>query len=129
MVIFGVLGAGSAIIAGKLIEDQFAGKHDLVEFHSAINELATFVFSAIAFAYLVSWIKKSSKENVFSAKFGSLWKLALKIEKTVLETPVIYVLALVGLILISIGGALGGAIAYGPDLDPFTHFIYSLFFR
>jgi uncharacterized membrane protein len=129
LVILGVLGAGAAVITGKLVENQFPDKRSLISIHSTINELASAVFAIIAFAYLISWIQKSPKANVFVAKLGKLWKLALKTEKIVLETPVIYVLALAGLILISIGGALGGAIAYGPDFDPFTHFIYSLFFH
>lgn len=126
LVIFGVLGAIVAGVAGKLIENQFLDRKALVQLHSTINELASFVFAIIAVAYFIGWIKKS---NINLSKFGSLWKIALMWEKIVLKTPVIYVLALVGLILISIGGALGGAISYGSDFDPFTHFIYSLFFH
>ena len=126
LVILGVLGAIVAGVAGKLVEHQFPDKRALISIHSTINELASFVFVIIAVAYFISWLKKSNRELL---KFGSLWKIALMWKKIVLETPVIYVLALIGLILISIGGALGGAIAYGPNFDPFTHFVYSLFFH
>jgi len=37
-------------------------------------------------------------------------------------------LALLGLVLIIITGGLGAAIVYGPNVDPFVNFIYSIFF-
>ncbi len=126
LVFSGVLGALMAGITGKLAEASYSGLRQLINLHSLINELASAVFVLIAFAYLISWLKKSG----FSfSKLGGLSKLVLLYEFIVLKTPFVYLLAITGLILIFIGGALGGAIAYGPDFDPFTHFIYSLFFR
>lgn len=125
-VILGVLGAGAAVISGKLVENQFPDRKVLINLHSTINELASFVFVIIAVAYFISWIKKS---GISFSRLGGLSKPILFYENIVLQTPLVYFLAITGLILISIGGALGGAIAYGPDFDPFTHFTYSLFFR
>jgi len=126
LVILGVLGAFVAGITGKLAEASYPGLKYLIKLHSSINELASAVFVLIAFAYFISWLKKS---NISFSKLGGLSKLILSYENIVLETPLIYFFAITGLLLISIGGALGGAIAYGPDFDPFTHFIYSLFFH
>lgn len=126
LIILGVLGAGGAIITGNIIEDQFLDKARLVELHSTINKLATAVFFIVAFSYAIEFLRRSNFKISF---LGIFWNWSLKFEKIVLETPVSKLLALIGLILIIIGGALGGAIAYGPDFDPFTHFIYSLFFR
>jgi len=125
LVILGCFGALFAAIAGKLIEHQFAYRKELINVHSTINELASVVFVLIAFAYLISWFKKS---NISFLKLGILWKISMYWEKIVLNTPLIYLLTVVGLILITIGGALGGAIAFGPRVDPVSSFVYSLFF-
>ena len=37
-------------------------------------------------------------------------------------------IALVGIVVITITGALGGAIVYGPEVDPIVSVIYHLFF-
>lgn len=126
LVIFGALGALAAGIAGKFAEASYPGLKYLIKLHSSINELASAVFVLIAFAYFISWLKKS---GISFSKLGNLSKLVLLYKNIVLETPLIYLFAIIGLILISVGGALGGAIVYGPDFDPFTHFVYSLFFH
>jgi uncharacterized membrane protein len=126
LVILGCFAALVAGIAGKLVESRFADRRELVHLHSTINELASAVFVLIAFAYFISWLRKV---NINFPKIGILWKLSLFWEKIVLQTPLVYLLAVTGLILITIGGALGGAIAFGPNFDPFTNFIYSLFFH
>ncbi len=126
LVSFGLIGAFLAGITGKLAESSFPELRQLINLHSTVNELASAVFGLIVFAYLISWMKRSK----FSfSKLGSLSKLILLYENVILETPLIYLLVITGLVLISIGGALGGAIVYGSDFDPFTHFVYSLFFH
>lgn len=126
LVFSGVLGALMAGITGKLAEASYPQLSRLISLHSSVNELASAVFVLIALAYFISWLKKSG----FSfSRLGGLSKPVLFYENIVLKTPFVYLLAISGLILISIGGALGGAIVYGPDFDPFTYFIYSLFLR
>lgn len=126
LLILGCFGALAAGIAGKLIESKFADRMDLVNLHSTINEGASAFFVLIALAYLISWLRRSNK-NVSS--LGILWKIAVFWEEIVLQSPLVYVLAILGLTLITIGGALGGAIAFGPQVDPFSSFVYSLFFH
>ena len=60
LVSLGVLGAGAAIIAGKLIESQFTDRVALVELHSTINEIGTFLFFVIAFCYAIEWLRKEN---------------------------------------------------------------------
>lgn len=125
LVILGALGAKFAIIAGEMIEERFENVKDLVELHSKINETATFIFFIIALCYAFEWLRRGNEKILPKA----LMELAVKIKSVVLDTPLIYFLSLVGLSLITIGAALGGAIAYGKDVDPFVSFIYSLFFH
>lgn len=125
LVTLGVLSAGFAIAAGQIIEDRFSDKEALVELHSKINEIATLIFFIIAVFYVTEWLRKENIKIVPKA----LMNFGIKLKSVVLDTPLIYLLSFVGLCLIMVGGALGGAIAYGKDTDPFVNFIYSLFFR
>lgn len=125
LVTLGVLSAGFAIIAGQIIEEKFTNVKDLVELHSKINEMATFVFFIIAVYYIFEWLNRENIKILPKA----LTDLGIKLKSFVLNTPLIYFLSFIGLCLIMVGGALGGAIAYGKDTDPFVNFIYSLFFR
>lgn len=121
----GVLSAGFAIIAGRVIEERFANVKDLVKLHSTINEIATFLFFIIAVCYVFEWLRRG-KSKILPK---TIMDLGIGLKSFVLDTPLIYLLSFIGLCLITIGGALGGAIAYGKDADPFVSFIYSLFFR
>lgn len=126
LVILGCFAALLAIIAGKLIEHRFLYSRELVNLHSTINELASAVFVLIAFAYLIAWLRKS---NTKLSVLGIFWKLSVFWEEIVLQTPLVYLLTITGLTLITIGGALGGTIAFGTQVDPFSSFVYSLFFH
>ena len=125
-VILGCFGALAAGITGSIAENQYAEDGSLIELHSRINLLASASFAVLALGYFIGLLKRA---NVNFANFNSLGRLASLYENIVLETPLIYFFVITGFILISIGGALGGAIVYGSNFDPFTHFVYSLFFH
>lgn len=108
----GILSIIPTGIAGKIIEEQFSEKDALVELHSNFAIAASVVYAILAGIYFLALLNRSNKQI-----------------KLILPTPVIVAISLLGLLLIVITGALGGIIVYGPNLDPFTAFIYSLFFH
>lgn len=117
-----VIGSGSAVLAyatGSLIEDEFRGR--LVETHSFFGGLTIAYFGAIALLYFCAWL---GREQFLPAdKFG---KSLARIERF-LAGAWMPLFALIGLTIVTITGALGGAIAYGPDIDPVSKFVYALF--
>src|ERR1051326_6600291 len=44
----------------------------------------------------------------------------------IIETRLVILLAFVGLAVVTITGSLGGAVAFGPNIDPVVHFIYQM---
>jgi len=56
-------------------------------------------------------------------------KYFLGLKHFLIETPIVYVLAIAGIIAITFTGALGAAIVYGSDVDPIVKIIYGLFFQ
>ena len=52
----------------------------------------------------------------------------LSASSKIINSWIIVIPSLAGLAAVTITGALGGAIVYGPDIDPFVSVIYHLFF-
>lgn len=111
-VILGFLSSVVTYFSGNEIQNEFsrvASLAHLVEVHSNFATVTVLVFGLIAAAYLVVWAK---------------WKPLEAIAKRLLSGYIVVPLALVGLALVTITGALGGAIAFGPEIDPVVSVIY-----
>jgi hypothetical protein len=53
----------------------------------------------------------------------------INLANKLLEFKIIILLALLGLVLITITGGLGGAMVYGPNADPFFKPVFELLIR
>jgi len=129
----GFAGAQVALQTGEMAE-EIVGQSKLIETHSNFANITTYLFGAILLAYFIKVIKMGILPNLTSIFlkenfWGKVYKILLKYKKIVLETPLIYLLALAGLISITLTGALGGAIVYGTNADPFVSFIYKLLIK
>jgi uncharacterized membrane protein len=132
LVMLGTLGAMVALQTGEEAAEFQIGPLtggpfvNLIQAHAFWATLTTWIFSLLAIAYLLGWLK----EKLLLIKgFGILKKLIaliLGLQKLILQTPLKYLLALLGLISITITGALGGALVYGPNVDPLVKIIYRL---
>lgn len=119
LVISGVLMALPTIVTGLLVESQFTNKY-LVSLHQWVNISATVLFGILASSYAVIWLNQNPPK-IFRNSWW--WKMKVKVAGFILQTPIIILFTLVAFFLITIGGALGGIIVYGPDIDPFTHIL------
>lgn len=130
--ILAILGSAStipAVFAGKLSEESFTDRHDLIEIHSSWAQGTTLLFGLIAFCYVVAVLNRNNLFKTNGGVFNSLWQLATKLQRIILETKLIFPIALFGLLAVAITGALGGIIVYGQNLDPLTNFIYGIFVK
>ena len=121
LIFLGVAGALAAGITGNLVEKQYFDQKALISLHSKVNFAASATFSLLAYAYFMTWIRRTQKISA-----NNLLGISLRFENLLLNTLFKYILVLLGFVLIVLGGALGGIIVYGPNLDPFTGFVYSL---
>ncbi len=124
---FLITGSSIAIITlqtGELIEKKFPGK--LTEVHSNWANFTAYFYALFALAYLIALVSETNlweKRLPNNALTRAAKKLAsLLTKKWYLAIPA----ALIGLTSITITGALGGAIVYGPNIDPVVTFIYNL---
>ncbi|HAS84541.1 MAG TPA: hypothetical protein DCS23_00485 [Candidatus Yonathbacteria bacterium] len=134
LIIAGLVTAELALVSGEAIEKMFRDenptKDAIVPVHSASAEGTIGIFLILAISYLVLWIEYDSSKK-FLVKYPSLaspWERLIKIAKWIIDTPASLVLALIGIVGITITGALGGAMVHGPEVDPFVSFVYHLFF-
>jgi uncharacterized membrane protein len=135
LLLLGVAMSLPALSSGELAEGAFGrGQHDLIEMHAGFAVSTVRVFGVILFAYIIEKINRDQrltkiKNLLYGTKVvSSVWKFATKIANLILQPPVLVVLSFIGIILVTVTGALGGTIVYGPEVDFFTKFIYGLLF-
>ncbi len=94
----------------------------IINLHELFAKLSLIIFSLIFIFYLVQ-LSQKVKPKLFKSKTGKLCHL-------ISSNPFILItLAVLGLISVSLTGAFGGMIVWGPQNDPFTTFTYFLFFK
>jgi uncharacterized membrane protein len=125
LVILGGLSAYVTVLTGVLVSDMIAAEdlslQPLIQSHEFWAWTSVGIYSILAVCYLIAWIKKDSSFQI--------WKFLVWLQVLVTETPLVIFLALLGLAALTITGALGGSIAFGHDTDPFTNWIYQIFFH
>jgi len=126
LAILGAIAAVPTFITGYIqFDEQQPGtdfyKAMTVHFYFAIATLIVFGILAIAYAAALTlreWPELSDR-----------WKNRLASHRYVTETKIAPLLALIGLGAVTVTGAMGGALAYGPDVDPMVSILYHLFVK
>jgi len=129
----GVLAAFVALGTGDMAEELVEGlipNDFILEVHVPFAAATTLVYLVLAVAYLTricdqrGWSDRIFGTNPFLLRVLGLRRYATRL---VLDTWLLPVLALVALIGMTITGALGAAIVYGPDADPIVSLVYHFF--
>lgn len=93
----------------------------LINTHQTFGDLSLYVFGIIFLIYIVQIAGKAMPE-LFKNRYAKY--LVIFSSNGVVHAT----FALLGLILVSLAGVLGGIIVWGPDNDPFSKAVYSLLF-
>lgn len=123
----GFLSAFPTLETGEMAEDLF-GSSELLERHEFFGVASVWVFGVIAGLYAIFFLNQYLMHN--SKQLSAQAEKGIKIINVVLfffAQPWRFLFALAGFALLSIAGALGGALAHGPNADPVVRFIYDLF--
>lgn len=128
LLVVGLLGAFLALGTGDFGEKEFISARAIIRVHETFAQITTSIFSALVLYYLVFEVNVRWGAQIASTVYMRLWNIIATIFNKVFSKQVIIALAFLGLITISITGALGGAIVYGPNADPVVHLVYSWFF-
>jgi uncharacterized membrane protein len=129
LVIFGTLWSYLTVITGIMAFNLVRAKSSrlsIIGIHKNFALISLFIFTFIAVYYLLQILRTSRWHNLSFLRWPILnWEWRGHV---LFEELFIPLLALLGLVLIIITGGLGAAIVYGPNIDPFVNFIYSIFF-
>ena len=129
----GVLAAFVALITGGIAEDIIRHTNSyafILKVHSPIAVLTTILYLILATAYLIRMFDTNGWGNRtvgLNRPFIRIWNFKKYVTYLILDTWLLPVLALLALLGMIVTGALGAAIVYGPNADPFVSFIYHLF--
>lgn len=127
LVLLGTVGAVAALGTGSLAEHSSQWTlRNVLRVHKSFASISTFIFGILTAAYFIRWIFQQYS-GLFVGPLSAL-SLLKKIADFILKRWIVVPLALIGLVTILVTGILGGIIVYGPNLDPFTKFMYSVFF-
>ncbi len=127
LLVVGFLGAVSAVSTGEMAEEFVKRTVDsrmLIETHAFFAVFSEWIFGILAFSYIFSFLETKGKlQKFFDLK---IYKIISFLSKKIMRMRVF--LSVLGLVVITITGALGGAIVYGKDADPIVSFVYKIFF-
>ena len=127
LVLFGTVGAVAALGTGSLAEHSSQWTlRNVLGLHKSFAGISTLIFGIITATYFIRWFFQQYP-GLFVGALSALSFLK-NIADFILKRRIVIPLALMGLVAILVTGILGGIIVYGPNLDPFTKFIYSVFF-
>lgn len=116
----GVIGAAVALSTGEMAEDFAVGNQALVEMHAAFANAASWIYGVLLAGEVVAFLRSKGLVPSF------LDRLAQFIERILTQPFFSGMLALVGLVVLSIAGLLGGVLVYGVTADPIAPFILTV---
>ena len=128
LLLTGTVGAFFALATGDDAERLHRDVRSLVKVHSTFAGITTLIFCILLAVYIFDWVNMFYDEKLSASRFSKIWHLKKLIITKIFTAPVIIILAILGLVTLLITGALGGAIVYGISGDPFTAFVYKIFF-
>ncbi len=111
----GVMGAFVALSTGETAEHLVRPTHTLVEAHSFFATLATWMYGLLLSGEILAFLNKKYIPKLLP---GSIAKLTLFLERLLTKRVVSLILALCGIVAISLTGLLGGVLVYGVTADP-----------
>ena len=126
----GGLGALAAWLTGKMAAQPI--RHDaylrpILRMHENFAQASIAVFGIIAASYLVLWLDRENFSSVLkSPPLSRLWQWLKKLAQFFAETKLVILLAVAGLICITVTGALGGDLVYGQNVDPVVKLVHSI---
>jgi uncharacterized membrane protein len=133
--ITGVLAALVTLVTGGIAASLVtpgSSTAQIVEVHEHMALLTTLIFFVLGGSYLIRIFEVTGDGDKIASRLGSfvvtMWHLKEKVAHWVLDTPLRPILALAGLVSITLTAGLGASMVYGPDFDPFVRIIYNIFF-
>lgn len=128
LVSVGGIGILAALVTGQMAEHSLLARSagQILGYHKIFAGASAAVFGIIAAAYVIRWMIE--RHGHFLRRVSlPMWPLR-KFADIILDRRVIIVLAILGFAVLFLTGIFGEMIVYGPQNDPFSRWVYALFF-
>lgn len=131
LLIAGSIGTFAALQTGEMDAEGFRGTPTmaLVQLHATFAQGTTFVFALLTAAYLIEWLQREAISQRLPETLRESWNALITLERTIFIAPILIAGAILGFLLLTVTGALGGALVYGTDTDPIVKFVTDLLYR
>lgn len=119
LLVVGIIWTALALQSGEVAQD-IVGRSELIHQHEEFAEMTYKIYLIILFIYIIT------RETVL-LRFKS--PILTKISSVIgylKKYGIVVLLSLIWLVLLTIVGALWGAISHGPAVDPIVQYIYTL---
>ena len=128
LLIWGLLWASLALQTGELAAEILNSKYleDMIEWHEFFAELTIKPYVVLVVMYLLREIGDHQRYKKYWNPWSKYMDIALKRIQKLESWKVFVILAVMGFILLSITGAIGGGLVYGPDADPLTRVMFEM---
>lgn len=123
LLFFGVLGAFAASSTGEIAEHLVRPDHDLVETHAFFAAASTWLYGLLLLGEISAFL---NKKVIPKNSINFVTKLFAIIEKVLCEKHISVLLAIFGLVSITITGLLGGVMVYGVTADPIAPIVLQI---
>ena len=123
VLLIGVLGAMLASTTGEIAEELVRPDHALVEMHALFANASTWIYGILLAGEVLFYLNPAlQKKGILSF----LYPLLTWVEKVITQRGITVLLAILGLVAISVTGLLGGVMVYGVSADPVAPFVMRL---
>ncbi len=126
----GLIGGFASLQTGEMAEEIYRGTTtmELVRLHSSFAWYTVYVYGCISLLYAIESFHRMNVSAYLPQGLRGVWTVFRRLQHSLFHALLLVPAAVTGLILLTITGALGGAIVYGPEVDPVVSVIYHLFF-
>ncbi len=123
LLLLGTLGAFASSATGEIAEELVRPNHALVEMHSLFAGISTWVYAILLLGEILVILRPYISTKISSDRLKNfVSKLTTILTNNILGI----VLALVGLVAITLTGLLGGVMVYGTSADPFAAIVLKI---
>lgn len=122
LLFLGLLGAFVARATGELADELNRPNHDLVEMHEFFAGLVVLFYGILIAGEILSIINDKLISRLNLPQWINFFQLT---EKIITNNLIVKILAILGLVAVSITGMLGGVMVYGITADPLAPYVLS----
>ena len=125
----GGLGALASAATGDYGKHLYPAARSIIGVHENFAIATIAVFGILALIYMGTFIDYLFGTSIRQSAYAGAWESIMEVGRPLFTAPLLISMAIVGLVLLLVTGALGGSVVYGVASDPMTQLVNQLFVK